>query len=326
MKRVRAAIALALLPVMAGGCIAAAIPIAASGVIAREKLKGRGEAPVSRKARKPRKAKAEARVTTPTPASGPGASPVAPPPRATMPEVTGMTVTTLKELPRPDGEAAASSLQGYQALWNYLSAKAAARSKGSALRSVVLGPSATLAAPAFEPCGSKPLAVLFDLDENDESAGDPDARFRRWRGDGSDLVVAVPGAVDGVQAARREGVTPIFTSARAASGAPGVVALLERLGFGTAEPGRTLILRGGADEVQSAEATRRAVASRYCVIAIVGDSLSEFSGLFDGADSSARRGTAATETMVAPLWGAGWFLLPNPIRSIARPDAAPPKE
>src|SRR5690606_37945333 len=122
---------------------------------------------------------------------------------------------------------AALSLQAYQALWTYLAGQAAKRQRGEPVRSVVLAAGATLDAPRYVECDDKPLAVLFDLDENPAKSADPDARWRRWKGDGSDLLVAVPGAVDGVEAARREGITVIFTSERAPDGAAGVVATLQ---------------------------------------------------------------------------------------------------
>ncbi len=53
------------------------------------------------------------------------------------------------------------------------------------MRSVVLAEGATLDAPRYVPCDAKPFAILFDLDES-AAGSDPDARFRRWIGDGSD--------------------------------------------------------------------------------------------------------------------------------------------
>ncbi len=222
------------------------------------------------------------------------------------------------------GEAAAYSLQAYQALWSHISVQLAARKSGAPVQSVVLAPGATLEAPRYLPCEQRPLAIILDLDEN---AGQPDpaTRWRRWRGDGTDSLIAAPGAVEGIEAARREGVKVFFSSGRLQAEAPGVAALIERLGFGAYTPGVTLFLRGEAEASRSGDSVRQEIASTHCVIALVGDSLGEFSGLFDTAGNVGRRPTAVTETMVAPLWGAGWFLLPNPVRSIAPASGAASK-
>lgn len=269
----------------------------------------------------------------PTPVTGNIADPFALAPEA----ASAATPPTPEPEPRPvtrpvsgngAGEAAAYSLQAYQALWRHLDAQVAERKRGGAVRSVVLAADATLDSPRYATCGQKPLAVIFDLDENADvgvnGTIDPDARWRRWNGDGSDQVIAVPGAVEGVEAARREGVTVIFTSDRRREGAAGVIALMARLGFGALESGRTLHLRGDLENPAADDPLRQSIAQNYCVIALVGDSLGEFSDLFEAQGGAARAPTAATETMVAPLWGAGWFLLPNPVRSTVKPAPAQP--
>lgn len=321
MNRLCAMALLALLPLAAGGCVAAAIPVAAGGMIARDQI-GLGKKQRTGKRREAPKAPGEL------------ATPQA---RAAAQAVEGRAVLQpqLGALPPPDGvvpppiaasgvlapragagEDAAHTLQSYQALWTHVAAQAARRRRGEPVQSVVLAQGATLEAPRYVPCGAKPLAVVFDLDENPDRAADPDARWRRWKGDGTDLVVPTPGAIEGIEAARREGLTVIFTSARSPEGAPGAIAMLERLGFGTLEPGRTLFMRGDAT---AGDAGRQAIAAGHCVVALVGDSLGDFSNLFNAAGNPGRRQTAATETMIASLWGAGWFLLPNPVHSTAVP-------
>lgn len=314
MNRLRAAAALTLLPVLAGGCVAAAIPVAAGGLIARDQLPGRD---------KRQDAKRDA-ATAAAPQLETGAGRAA----AAAMEAGAVIQPGMKALPPPGvapssgsggaGEAAAYSLQAYQALWNHLTAQTERRRRGEALQSVVLMPGTSLDAPRYASCEDKPLAIVFDLDESTEKAADPDAPWRRWKGDGSDAVAATPGAVEGIEAARREGVTVIFTSHRSPQSAPGIAALLDRLGFGKFEAGRTLILSGGEAETRDEQA-RQVIAAGYCVIALVGDSLEDFSTLFAAAGDAGKRQTAATETMVAPLWGAGWFILPNPVRSVAAP-------
>lgn len=319
MNRLRAAVALTLLPVLAGGCVVAAVPLVAGGVIARDQIKGGKGADGGKKRSAKRQAESPAPVPTKTEAG-----------QVALAAIDGRAVLQpgLKALPAPDGsasrggatgagEAAAYSLQAYQALWNHLAAQAERGRRGEPLQSVILAPGATLDAPGYAACGSKPLAVVFDLDESADKAADPDAPWRRWKGDGTDAVTATPGAVEGIEAARREGIAVIFTTRRSPESAPAVVALLDRLGFGRFEPGRTLMMAGGAEEAKGDEQVRQVIAAGYCVVALVGDSLNDFSKLFEAADDANKRQTAATETMVAPLWGAGWFILPNPVRSVA---------
>jgi hypothetical protein len=314
-SRLRALLALGVAGLLCGGCVAAAIPIVAGGSIAGKRLLN-GDKP----------APEPVAAATPAPvAATPGdATATLATPEARAPALRLQASAAASSPAAPvSAESAAASLQAYQSLWAYVERQVAARKAGEAVRSVVLAEGATLDAPRYVPCEAKPFAILFDLDES-AAGGDPDARFRRWIGDGSDQVSAVPGAVEGIDALRREGVQAIFTSARRPSGNNAAAAMLAKLGFGEFVPGKTLILRGGEPPI-SGDQVRRTVAASYCVVAIVGDALGDFSDSFDAADA-ARSRAAATETMVAPLWGAGWFLLPNPVRSTATTTTELPKE
>lgn len=313
MSRLRALLTLGAAGLLCGGCVAAAIPIVAGGSIAGKQVLGRG---------RPEPAPEPVAAATPAPveASEDAAATLATPEARAL--ALRLQASAAASAPA-SAESAAASLQAYQSLWAYVERQVAARKAGEAVRSVVLAEGATLDAPSYVPCDARPFAILFDLDES-AVGSDPDARFRRWVGDGSDAVSVVPGAVEGIDALRREGVQAIFTSARRPAGANAAAAMLGKLGFGELMPGKTLILRGG-DPPISGDHVRRTVAASYCVVAIVGDALGDFSDTFDAGDA-ARRPAAATETMVAPLWGAGWFLLPNPVRSTATPTTELPKE
>lgn len=324
MNRLRAAVALTLLPLMAGGCVAAAIPVAVGGLMAKDQLRGKdgqkqeelGEAQRAPGELKTEQARAAMGTVVAEPATAPQPG-MLPPPSGAVPPRLGQPLTAPAATRAGTGEAAAYSLQAYQALWNHLAVQVERRRKGEPLQSVVLMPGTTLDAPRYTSCDNKPLAVVFDLDESAEKAIDPDAPWRRWKGDGTDAVTATPGAVEGIDAARREGIAVIFTTRRSPESALGVTGLLDQLGFGRFEPGRTLILAGDAEASKGDEQVRQVIAAGYCVVALVGDSLNDFSKLFDAASDAGKRQTAATETMVAPLWGAGWFILPNPVRSVA---------
>ena len=55
------------------------------------------------------------------------------------------------------------------------------------------------------------------------------------------------------------------------------------------------------------------IAARYCVIAMGGDQLGDFSDLFNTIKSPAERRAATLDGPIAALWGQGWFVLPNPV-------------
>lgn len=222
------------------------------------------------------------------------------------------------------GEAAAISQQAWTAPTGYTASQVRARPAAS----VVLDEGATLSAPRYVPCGAKPLAAVFDVDETvllnrgfeyDAATGEPysDARWRAYEITGGTTTIAVPGAREALTALRRMGVTVIFNSNRAADNAAATTAAIERAGLGPAVHLQTLFLKGDDTTGSLKDARRRRIAARYCVIAMGGDQLGDFSDLLnDPATPSARRAT----TMAAPLaakWGAGWFVLPNPVYGTA---------
>ncbi|WP_404339916.1 HAD family acid phosphatase [Sphingomonas sp. MMS12-HWE2-04] len=323
-------IAAALVAMGAGalsGCVAAAIPVAAAAGV----YKARQDQPKAEKRRKKAAAAAEA--------PKPGQVYLAP-------DGTKVQVTAMTALPPPDGvakpvsaskappgmqylygsgEAAALSLQAYAALWNYLHVEIGFRRDKSQIRSVVLSPGSTLDNPKFDLCGKRPLAVVLDIDETallnsgyerDEAirgTGYDQQRWNRWEASGADKVEAVPGAAEALAAARRDGITVIFNSNRSAATAAQTAAALDHAGLGPAALFETLWLRGEG-EPSGKDARREKIAQRYCIVAMVGDQLGDFSDLFNAPDTPvlARRNSVGG-TLLAPLWGAGWFLLPNPV-------------
>jgi len=121
----------------------------------------------------------------------------------------------------------------------------------------------------------------------------------------------VPGAVDAIAALRRLGVTPVVNTNRVAASAQAAQAALAGVGLGGFRHGETLFLAGDVDGKRGKDARRQEIARRFCVIAMVGDQLGDFSDGFRG-DPPVRR-TLATAPAIARLWGHGWFLLPNPV-------------
>lgn len=220
------------------------------------------------------------------------------------------------------GESGASSIQAYRAFRDHVLAAARARPSDS----VVLAEGSTLASPRFLPCGDRPLAVVLDVDETalqnlgyeyDEALGGKSydqARWNRWEQTGAGAVSPMPGAATALRAVRDAGVTVIFNSNRMAANAAQTSAAIEGAGLGPAVHGETLWLQGDVAAGSAKDPRRAAVSGRYCVIAMAGDQLGDFSDLFNARDLPvpARR-RAATAAPFESLWGNGWFMLSNPV-------------
>ncbi|WP_375396880.1 HAD family acid phosphatase [uncultured Sphingomonas sp.] len=224
------------------------------------------------------------------------------------------------------GEAAALSYQAYQALAATIIARAADRRLGRPVPSVVLAAGATLEAPVFAPCGDRPLAVVFDVDETAllnlgfeaseaQRAGPYDqSRWERWERTGAAAVIATPGMAEVARAARDAGVTMVFNTNRMAANAAQTELALTGAGLGPVAHGRNLWLQGDAGPGSGKDARRWAIAALYCVVAMAGDQLGDFSDLFNaGNPPPAIRRALTASGGVRSLWGSGWFILPNPV-------------
>lgn len=215
------------------------------------------------------------------------------------------------------GEAAALGAQGFSTLVRFVEA---VRGKPS---SVVLAAGAQPASATFTDCGARPLAVVFDMDETLvlnlgyerlealSGKGFDAKRWERWEMADPATLAPVPGAVDAVAALRRMGITPVVNTNRAAASAQAAETALTALGLGSFRHGDTLFLAGDVDGLRGKDGRRQAIAGRFCVVAMMGDQLGDFSDGFAG--SPAARRALATAPTVARLWGNGWFVLPNPV-------------
>ena len=221
------------------------------------------------------------------------------------------------------GEGGASSLQAYRAFRDYVVARAESRPRDS----MVLAEGATLESPAMRPCGDRPLAVVLDVDETaiqnlgyeyDDAVHQgrtyDQERWNRWERTGVGLVLAMPGAREALQSIRNHDVTVIFNSNRMAATAAQTEALLNEAGLGPAVHGETLWLQGDVAAGSGKDPRRAAIAARYCVIAMAGDQLGDFSDLFNARTlPMAERRRHATSPPFSALWGQGWFILSNPV-------------
>jgi predicted secreted acid phosphatase len=223
-------------------------------------------------------------------------------------------------------EAAAISRQAWAGLVDYV----AGRIGGKDRSGVVLAPGATLAAPSFVPCGPKPPAAVFDVDEtvllnlgaeaDDLARGavtfDGD-RWDRFEKTGANSVVATPGAKEALDRLRAMGLTVIFNTNRAAANAAQAQAAIEGAGLGPAVHGETLFLSGDDESGSRKDGRRATIASRYCVVAMGGDQLTDFTDLYRiassaGAQAAPRRASTGLPG-IERMWGHGWFVFPNPV-------------
>ncbi|WP_448657992.1 5'-nucleotidase, lipoprotein e(P4) family [Sphingomonas sp. CJ99] len=286
--------------VMLGGCVAALVPAAAAVKLGRDALDPQQAA--SRSAAQP---------TRPSPTT------------ATSQAQADVPVPASAQYLYASAEASAISQQVYATLDRFLRERVDERVVGSLVMSMVPQAGSTPEDPRFRECGDRPLALVMDIDEtlvlnagyeSDSIAsgeGYSSDRWQRWEQTGIDRLVAVPGAVRSVSNARALGLTVVFISNRSALNAAYTAAALERLGFGASEPGKTLLLSTGDS---GKDMRRQAVEQTYCVIAMVGDQLGDFSDLFNApALDPAQRRALAESPRFAALWGDGWFILPNPV-------------
>ena len=333
---IRSAAVLMLTPLI-GGCVAAVIPAVAASAIVKTRMDDKQQA---------QQAAQVAPMPSPTPAkpatdaSGwqviSGVTKLPAPSGGEAPTYpaapTGAVPETMQFL-YGSGEGAALSVQAYQAFSNYIAIRVAERNAGTLPRQVVVSDGASLDVPHFDPCTrNQPLAAVFDIDETailnlgferdtvQRGAGAPfDAgRWERWEQSGARDIVAVPGAVRAITAARAAGVTVIFNSNRMRANAAQTAAAIDHAGLGPVKHGTTLWLQGDDGGGSGKDDRRWAIASGYCVIALVGDQLGDFSDLFNapGVTPSARRALAASQVL-SGMWGNGWFMLPNPVYGTA---------
>ena len=306
-----------------GGCAAAVLP-AVAGASIGTRLARAGD-----QARPPERAEpspAPSPAPAPSPLSAPAASaapppmpepPVAEPPAGPPPAPALETMQFLYG----SGEAAALSFQMWRSLVRYVAKAAQERPT----ESVVLTPEATLDAPFWRACDGRPPAVVFDVDETvllnlgyqyhaaRTRAGFDAESWRAWEREGEALVMAAPGARAALDIIRTMGVTVIFNTNRSAANAAATEATIVAAGLGPAKHGETLFLAGDDDMGSRKDGRRARIADRWCVIAMAGDQLGDFSDLFNAGLAPAARREAAGSVALSSRWGAGWFVMPNPV-------------
>jgi 5'-nucleotidase (lipoprotein e(P4) family) len=221
-------------------------------------------------------------------------------------------------------EAAAVTRETWRALVGYVGD--AMKAKGNDRKSVVMTPDSKLQDPHFVPCGDKPPAAVFDVDETillnlgfeydtlvaNRTVFDDDV-WKHWEQTGFHDVSPTPGAKEALDQLRAMGVTVIFNTNRNGFDAKQDEAALNDAGVGPAVHGQTLFLAGDDANGSLKDGRRQMIAAKYCVLAMAGDQLVDLSDRFDlDSLSVAERRSFAALPAVAALWGNGWFVMPNP--------------
>ena len=230
------------------------------------------------------------------------------------------------------GEAAAISVQAWRGLVSFVQQQISLQFRVAGTRTgVVLEEGSTLRDPVFQKCGFKPLAAVFDVDETvllnlgfegDDAAHpgrayDP-ARWRSYEATGGGSVVPVPGAASALAAIRAMGVTVVFNTNRSAGNAAATETAIDDAGIGPAVHKQTLWLQGDDNTGPLKDGRRWRIADTFLRDR---DGRRPARRLFrpiqcPGQPVAARR-AATLAAPVARLWGAGWFVLPNPVYGTA---------
>lgn len=243
-------------------------------------------------------------------------------PVATAPAPVPVPVPATEQWLYGSAEGAIASRQ----MWDAIASHAITAANNRPATAVVLNE-----AGAPQACGDKPLAAIFDADEtliwnlgvtryqSAQGKGFDENVWAAWEHSGAGAAVAMPGVVAALARLRAAGIMVIINTNRATAHAGGTIATLKAAGLGDFVHGQTLFLKGdtppGRNGTTSDKDARRAlVAARYCVVAMAGDQLGDFSDRLNARDlTPAARKAMAMSAPYAALWGRGWFLLSNPI-------------
>lgn len=179
------------------------------------------------------------------------------------------------------------------------------RAAGQALTSAVLAANADIRTPRFTPCNALPPAVLIDLDDKtlgpNPALADPGALVP---------LSPEPGLAGELARLRAAGVAVLWMSDHPFDVDQAIYARLQAAGLDPAGRDPVYARMVQADRKHD---RRQEVASRYCVLAVVGDTRTDAE---ESYDYLLRPELAAP---LEPMWGAGWFILPLPLHGGATP-------
>ncbi|MEL6531070.1 MAG: hypothetical protein AAGK01_01645 [Pseudomonadota bacterium] len=251
------------------GCVAAAIPLVAGAAVARTATDGQ-EPGDAEQAQAERQAALNAQVELSELAA-------APPPIA---------VENLAPASTPRSLADADE---FSDLIRYAS-EASQPSAGQAVPPSAILLDSTSLREKRAPCLANLPTVLIDLDPEDG----------QFALEGKDRI-ASPTLVEGLAQLREEGISIVWISGHSAADADRVRVQLKRSGLDPDSTDQMLLMRYPGDRKQT---RRQDLAEVSCIIAIAGDSRSDFDELFDYLVNP--EAALALELLI----GQGWFLIP----------------
>lgn len=309
------------LPVLLGGCVAAALPVVAGGLIAREGVMG-GEAketppapglrvPIFTDGDQPRGSLSTAVATVPARPEGranvvttlpapPTATDLIPPiseparalpsaaPAAVLPPPASSARTMAGERPSASGGTGA-----YSTFARYV-VSAASGDPAAARRSALIDPESLVTGPRLADCGDQPPAAVIDLDRGNKPF------------DLEDPPSPAPGLAEALTQLRNQGITVLWSASLPAAKSEKLYTILSATGLDPDRTDRLLLNRNGDERKQS---RRLAAARDWCIIAIAGDSKGDFEEAFDYL----RDPTGPIALGLEPNIGNRWFLVPPPI-------------
>ncbi|MDM1522850.1 5'-nucleotidase, lipoprotein e(P4) family [Empedobacter stercoris] len=163
--------------------------------------------------------------------------------------------------------------------------------------------------------GEKPIAIVSDIDEtfldNSYYAVEMAKQGKTWSQDtwanwtSKGIATPLAGSLEFFQYAASKGVQIFYITNRYEEERPGTLANLMKYNYPLQSP-QNLILRS---KESSKETRRQNIAKDFDIVLLLGDSLTDFSNLFDNHKSENER-AAAVETLKAEF-GKRFIVLPN---------------
>ena len=163
--------------------------------------------------------------------------------------------------------------------------------------------------------GAKPLAIVTDIDEtfldNSYYAVEIARQGKTWSQEtwanwtSKGIATPLAGSQEFFQYAASKGVQIFYVTNRYEVERPGTLANLEKYNY-PIQSAQNLILRS---KESSKEARRQNISKDYDIVLLLGDSLTDFSSLFDNHKSEKER-AAAVETLKSEF-GKRFIVLPN---------------
>jgi hypothetical protein len=281
------------------GCAAALIPVAAGGMLVKSRIDG---------AKRTRQAEASVGNTAPPivivgDANDPKmtaeipAQPVIASASDSAPEVL-----PIPELPSPDGPISDAPNPGsstsaklpdhpYADFAKYALAQADKRDAREIGRSAVLVEKVSLAFPKMIECSIKPLAVIIDVDAD---------RNTTW-----DAKSYTASLAEVAELLRARDIRLIWFTDGTQNELPEILGPLRSGAFPAVKSDD--LISFGAKKGKRKQERRWKLADDYCVVAVAGDTKSDFDELYDYLRDQ------SFAIRLDAFWNRGWFLLPPPV-------------